>query len=568
MLGRVRRMPPALLVAAGAAIAVLLVWAGIEAYQTYDYVQHDNEFCLSCHLMVDPYERFARSEHADLGCKACHQPTLMARSSMALTQIIQNPDSLSAHAHVPNAACIECHVDGDPEKWSNIAASAGHRVHFESDDASIDELQCVKCHSSAIHEFTATDQTCGQAGCHENQRIQLGAMGALTIHCAACHSFNAQVAAASTDSAQLALEPQRDQCLGCHAMQVRLANFPIPEQDPHAGMCASCHNPHEQTESAQAFETCGDCHAQADTLTPFHRGLDAGVLDTCSRCHQAHTFRVEGHECRACHTDPAMRSPATRPAPAAHPGRTSALREALDALAALLLPTPVHAQQSPPPARQRFDHARHTDIECTACHSVAETHGAVTIASARDCQSCHHTGSTVQPCSRCHDAASVAGRGHDVRRAWTPSVGRSENRTYRFEHSQHGGLECTRCHMEGLELSAGRVSCVACHDEHHDASSSCVGCHQAPPSGAHTAAAHLTCAGSGCHSPAPVNASQRTRTLCLTCHRDMTDHRPGRRCGDCHSLPPARQAAAADSPALLAPPMTTAARAMLTVGAR
>lgn len=538
--GWVRRLPPALLVAAGAVIAVLLVWGGIEAYQTYDYVQHDNEFCLSCHLMVEPYERFARSEHADLGCKACHQPTLVARSTMALTQILQNPDSLTAHAHVPNAVCIECHVDGDPGKWSNIAASAGHRVHFESDDASIDELECVKCHSSAIHEFTATDQTCGQAGCHENQRIQLGAMGALTIHCAACHSFNAQVAAESTDSAQLALEPQRDQCLGCHAMEVRLAKFPIPDVDPHAGMCASCHNPHEQTESAQAFDTCSNCHAQADTLTAFHRGLEPGVLDTCSRCHQAHTFQVEGHECRACHTDPTMRSPATRPAPAAHPARTSVLRGPLDVLAALMLPTPVHAQQSPPPARERFDHARHTGIECTACHSVAETHGAVTIASARDCQSCHHTGSTVQPCSRCHDAASVAGQGYDVRRAYTPSVGRSENRTFRFEHRQHDGMECSRCHVEGLELSAARVACAACHEDHHDASSSCIGCHRAPPRSAHTAAAHLTCAGSGCHSTVPVSAVERTRSLCLSCHQNMTDHRPGRRCADCHALPPAR----------------------------
>jgi hypothetical protein len=92
---------------------------------------------------------------------------------------------------VENAVCVECHVDGDPEEWSNIAASAGHRVHLESDDPHLSRLQCVECHSTSVHEFTATEQTCGQAGCHENQDIQLGAMGALTIHCAACHQFNA-----------------------------------------------------------------------------------------------------------------------------------------------------------------------------------------------------------------------------------------------------------------------------------------------------------------------------------------------------------------------------------------
>ena len=69
---RLRQVPPVLLVGLGAVLAALLVWGGVEAYRTYDYVQHDNDFCLSCHLMVDPYERFARSAHADLGCNHEH----------------------------------------------------------------------------------------------------------------------------------------------------------------------------------------------------------------------------------------------------------------------------------------------------------------------------------------------------------------------------------------------------------------------------------------------------------------------------------------------------------------
>src|SRR5690606_27927719 len=254
-LKRVRRMPPAVLVGLGAVIAVLLVWGGVEAYRTYDYVQHDNEFCLSCHLMVEPYERFAQSAHRDLGCKACHRPTLVTRSSMALTQVLENPDSLETHAEVPNDVCIECHVEGDPGRWRSIAASAGHRVHFESDDPVLADVQCVGCHSSSLHEFAATDQTCGQAGCHENQRIQLGAMGALTIHCATCHTFNAAVAHASIDSASAALQPQREECMSCHAMRTRLADFPLAADDPHGGQCSACHDPHAQAEPRDAFGT-------------------------------------------------------------------------------------------------------------------------------------------------------------------------------------------------------------------------------------------------------------------------------------------------------------------------
>ena len=557
---RLRRMPPVVLVGIGAVVAVLLVWGGVEAYRTYDYVQHDNEFCLSCHLMVEPYERFARSAHADLGCKACHRPTLVTRSTMALTQILENPDSLEAHAEVPNAVCIECHVDENPEEWSNIAASAGHRVHLESENREIAGLQCVECHSSSVHEFTATEQTCGQAGCHDNQRIQLGAMGDLTIHCATCHEFNAQVASADRDTVEAALHPQRDECLSCHAMQVRLANFPIPEEDPHAGMCASCHNPHQQAESSEAYTTCTECHTQVDTLTAFHRGLGAGVLQSCSRCHQAHTFHAEGRSCTSCHTDPAQRAP---PTPPAHPGtvgpHSSAepstgarhLGRAGRALGAWLLPARLHAQQAPLGGRLQFDHARHTQVGCTECHNSTDAHGRVTTTTVRDCRSCHHTGSVAQPCSRCHGPSTVSAQRYDVRRAFRPTVGTAENRTFSFDHRQHGGVDCATCHREGLELSATRISCSGCHDDHHtDAATNCLACHQTPSPQAHTATAHLTCAGSGCHSSAPVRAEQRTRSLCLSCHQDLIDHQPGRRCVDCHALPPARQASASAHAAL------------------
>lgn len=558
--GRVRRIPPVLLVVLGAGLAAVAVWAGVELYRTYDYIQHDNDFCLSCHLMVDPFERFSRSAHRDLGCKACHRPTIVTRSTMALTQIIENPDSLQAHAEVPNAVCIECHVEGNPEEWRNVAASAGHRVHLESEDASLSELECVQCHSTSVHEFTATDQTCGQAGCHENQRIQLGEMGKLTIHCATCHAFNATVASDAPDSVQLALQPQREECLSCHAMRERLADFPLAQDDPHDGMCGACHNPHEQAEPRQAFESCATagCHAQPDTLTPFHRGLDPGVLQTCSRCHDAHTFHAEGRECRACHTNVAEPAQVTGTSPSPHrpfglspakpvgpvgAARSEVVQRGLRLLASLVLPARAAAQQPERAAPLDFDHARHTQIDCLACHSVENSHGQITVTGFNDCRECHHTGSTAQPCTRCHAASDAPGRAYDVRRAFQPSVGRAENRTWRFDHQSHAQVACAQCHREGLALSAARVNCDACHDEHHEPDNNCLVCHETPARGAHTRNAHLTCAGAGCHSAAPVNAAQRTRNLCLSCHQDMTDHQRGRVCVDCHALPAPRASA-------------------------
>ncbi|HEX6133209.1 MAG TPA: cytochrome c3 family protein, partial [Longimicrobiales bacterium] len=362
---RIRRVPPLLLVVLGAVVAVLMVWGAVEAYRAYDYVQHDNDFCLSCHLMVEPYERFARSAHRELGCKACHRPTLVTRSTMALTQVLENPDTLEAHAEVPNDVCVECHVEGDPQSWRNVAATAGHRIHLESGDPALADLECVECHSTSVHEFAPSDRTCGQAGCHENQDIQLGGMGALTIHCATCHTFTEPVAEVAEDSVRLALQPQREECLSCHAMRTRLGDFPLEVDDPHGGMCGACHNPHAQAEPAEAFESCTTCHTQPDTITPYHRGLAAGVLETCSRCHAAHTFHTEGRDCRSCHTDPANPAnvtPASGSAPPAQ--RTSLLHSAVRVLVGLLLPSPAFAQQTP----IGFDHGQHTQVECTACH--------------------------------------------------------------------------------------------------------------------------------------------------------------------------------------------------------
>ncbi len=530
IVARVRRLPAAVLVAIGAGVVAIAVAGGLQLYRTYDYIQHDNDFCLSCHLMVDPFERFARSAHRGLGCKACHQPTLVTRSTMALTQVLENPDSLEAHAEVPNRVCVECHVEGDPIAWRNIASSAGHRVHLESGDPSIAELECVQCHSSSVHEFTATDETCGQSGCHEDQRIQLGEMGALTIHCATCHDFNQQVASAAADSAQLALQPQREECLSCHAMRERLADFPLAGDDPHGGACGACHNPHEQAQPADAFATCAGCHSQADTLTPFHRGLDAGVLETCSRCHGAHTFHADGSDCQACHTEAGGTTTVSR-APA----------RALRLLAALVLPARAAAQQPEPDVPADFDHARHVQVECLACHDVESTHGSVTVSGLRECRACHHSGPVVQRCERCHQPAEYASQRFQATRPFTPTVGRAADRSFPFDHRAHTDVACASCHSRSPDLSAARIDCAFCHEQHHEPANDCMACHRTPRQGAHTRASHLTCAGSGCHSSPPVNAAQRTRTLCLGCHQDMTDHQPGRRCEACHALPDALQ---------------------------
>ena len=503
---RIARLPPPVLLALAGLLITGAAVAGVLMYRTYNYVQHDNNFCMSCHLMAEPFERFAKSAHRGLGCKACHRPTMQARSTMALTQILDQPEELKTHAEVPNEVCAECHIDGNPEDWRIISASAGHRVHFESADAKLQGLQCVQCHSSSVHEFSTTDATCGQSGCHEQTKVTLGKMGQLTIHCASCHEFNRPVARTATaDTLALALRPRREQCLSCHAMRNLVSDFPA--DDPHGGACGACHDPHKQTTPAQAVESCATagCHARMDTITPFHRGLDPGQLATCTSCHDAHAFHATT-ECAQCH------------APITHPV------------------TPRLAGAGA--ASTTLQHAQHVKVQCAACHNSSPTHGAVALTTFSQCRQCHHTGDVAQTCTNCHARAEltqVAMIAQPVRIAGRAAT----TKQVPFDHRVHVSEQCTACHAASPDQRP-TVSCNSCHEKHHTANNTCMTCHSAPRPNTHNARAHVTCAGAGCHSGTDFARLQRTRPVCLSCHQTLAAHMPGRNCIDCHALPAPR----------------------------
>lgn len=557
-----RRRLSVLLALAALAVTGVSV-GGYYAYRTYDYVEHDNDFCLSCHLMVEPYELFAESAHQGLGCKACHKPTFAARSQMALTQIIENPDTILTHAEVSNEKCASCHIEGDPERWETIANSAGHRVHLESDDPALDGLMCVECHSSSLHQFAATDETCAQSGCHTDVSIQLGRMGDFTIHCAACHGFSAPLPdTAGVETALAALAPGRNECLSCHVMRTLVD---MPPDEPHGQVCASCHNPHTQATPAQAVETCATsgCHSNVQELTSFHRGLDHPVVENCSACHVAHDFAVEGDNCLACHQNvfddgagavPSPGGVAARAPPVAGPAPVARF-----AALELTPSTPgpgsyrhaaaaprQEAPQRPPIAGGAvvFRHANHRDVECAACHVSDERHGAVTIQSITDCRSCHHEAPVAADCQSCHTQAALEGRGLTVTRTLEFSVGDPDRRTVGFDHAAHAGTDCATCHAEGLTRPFQAASCDGCHTEHHEPTATCTTCHTAPAPDAHSVDAHVGCVGSGCHSDPPFEGAPRQRNGCLVCHQDLGDHQPGRECVSCHVLPAPMRGAA------------------------
>ena len=153
---------------------------------------------------------------------------------------------------------------------------------------------------------------------------------------------------------------------------------------------------------------------------------------------------------------------------------------------------------------------------------------------ARDCAACHHRADRATACTGCHAEREPAPAAR-VSVRMTPAGGAPRTRELPFAHAPHREVACRDCHTAPVTLAVGR-SCTSCHAEHHVATASCVACHAGPVQAAHRRAAHEGCAGSGCHVGAVAAALPPARNVCLSCHQDMTRHRPGRECADCHRV--------------------------------
>lgn len=483
---------------------VALVGVGVYAYGKWDHVRNDESFCTSCHAVGEgeALERLAMSEHAELRCRDCHEQSLSASlRQVAWTFDRPEDEEIGPHAEVTAESCTDCHASEDPESdWPQIAATAGHRVHLEADTSALQGVVCLTCHGEKIHEFVPADATCGQSGCHEPDRTEvvLGEMAGQTdFHCVMCHEFTAPVAAeAPLDTARMTFVPDLEDCRACHEMENVLVGMD-PARDPHDAVCGTCHDPHSQEDPGQATDRCAECHAPADTLTPFHRGIDPAVLADCTGCHEAHTFVVEQENCTACHA-----------------GVAGAAR----------LPT-----------GRGFPHDDHSDVECTTCHTSEQRHGQVTIESRAQCQECHHTAPVVsRGCAACHGTSGVVG----ARSVATVMeiVGRDRQRRLAFDHGRHAGLGCAECHGGAAAMTVTR-DCASCHEPHHGATAGCATCHVEPPETAHDSEVHTGgCAGSSCHESETYGAMTQGRNTCLACHRDQVDHRPGQTCAQCHRV--------------------------------
>lgn len=529
-----------------AACLVVLAGAGFAGTWSWNYMMHDNEFCAGCHIMGEPFQRFGTSEHAKLGCHDCHRQSIFASMKELYVQVTERPDRIPAHRTVPNVICSECHIQRDPDStWQRISATAGHQVHLNPRSPAMSKLECTTCHGQEVHRFKPVSETCAQSGCHDDVKVELGAMAEQTdLHCTVCHEFTVAATEGNPiDSSRAALTPTDEQCLGCHEMRERMGRF-RPENEPHEAKCGTCHNPHVQTTPDGAFQSCATsgCHAQSDTLTAMHRNLGRHRLQTCGACHGAHTWKADAVDCRSCHTG--IRDPAVRTRPPDDPG--------------IFLPgAPPHgpAPRALPGGHPRISRAltppaRGLDLVVTGPAPRGSAPTALLPASWRGDRQAGAAPSS-QPAGR------GRWRGEPAPAALTglsPRPSAQGRDTATFEHARHESVSCTTCHSTRTghgSLRALARDCQGCHHGNTPVGRDCVRCHTAveigpsrdvampfalsvwpqprsrPVGFAHDRHGRLECA--SCHAEGRTRTVQRT---CASCHDDH--HVAELSCASCH----------------------------------
>ena len=522
-----RRLSPASRMALAALVAVVAIGASLAGYHQWEYMQHDNRFCTTCHLMQDPFQRFSRSAHASLECHNCHEGRLPEQLHQLWMTAVEHPKAIGRHADVPNKVCARCHITGDSTRWKVIAATAGHRVHLESKDPRLKGMQCVACHGVSLHSFGAVDQTCLQSGCHAQNTIHLRKMSQLSqLHCTTCHNFLAEAPGVAVDSLGRPLTPRAAQCLACHDMQGQIQGLDIAH-DPHKGVCGDCHNPHTQTEPQDVTCTSAGCHANWRSVT-FHVGVPNP--ERCVTCHRPHSWLVDGQNCIRCHADipkqrptPGKLAPATRTSLAVPTAVADFASAGGTDLAAAALP--------------RFSHGDHRGQQCSSCHSSRVQHGQLLVKSVADCERCHHSGPEREQCGTCHDLAALGRATLQTRQIFRLTARQAVvTRDLPFPHQRHQAFACVRCHTDPVSRAPDSAQCASCHANHHTTAATCRSCHAAADAlTRHTVTAHPNCASAACHGARAKNLPD-TREMCLTCHAAQARHVPGQQCDQCHKV--------------------------------
>lgn len=270
------------------ALAVLVPCAAFAGIRGARYIRTDPQFCMSCHLMDGPAEKWRHSSHREVSCQTCHRVDIFEEAHLGYAAVIQRKTEIGPHAKVPPAICMECHVSQDP-RWKQIAGTPGHGTHVARRG-----FACLDCHATRLHEFKADTAACLR--CHGQGKLKLEKME--TLHCLGCHDFLGKQGAS--------MIPTASNCRQCHAAErddtaavatlfslagkpASLVGKPAPVWKGHED-CLGCHRPHGKP-LADPID-CLACHRKLLEADNKHY-KDERLSTACRECHEPHAAKAK-----------------------------------------------------------------------------------------------------------------------------------------------------------------------------------------------------------------------------------------------------------------------------------
>lgn len=267
-------------------LLLLSITGGIVAYKYYKHTQEDPEFCASCHLMQEAFKTWQISKHRDFQCQICHSMSLLEQNKLLVSFVVKGEKSIKQkHGRViPWQACRNCHASTIAQGSVTLSNSYGHARHVF-----MLNINCSKCHLSALHKFTPNEQACSE--CHKDKLMH--GMGMEGLSCLKCHSFGEK-------------EPKmisNARCLRCHS-SLKL------EGSMSSLHCFDCHKPHDKIKPSSS-DCLKVCHGNETRVGQHKLHMTKAKLN-CLDCHKAHKWTIGKAEaknlCNRCHV---LKDPAT-----------------------------------------------------------------------------------------------------------------------------------------------------------------------------------------------------------------------------------------------------------------
>ena len=125
-------------------VLLVVVGIGFASYRSYQYVEHDPQFCASCHLMATAWTTWKQGPHNKLDCHVCHQQNIQDRVRIVWSWAISDIKNVPPHTRLNRRVCEECHLN-DKANWPQISKTTGHELHVKRAN-----LECLSCHLPSL----------------------------------------------------------------------------------------------------------------------------------------------------------------------------------------------------------------------------------------------------------------------------------------------------------------------------------------------------------------------------------------------------------------------------------